>query len=117
MAGFKLAAPLTVPMALLVPTYGKSAGVPTKTFPAVADGIRINGNFKSYGGTETEVNGLYSVEDTAIVETWYRPEIQADCRIAVLGTGRIYEVIGEPEDIELRHQYIRMKVRRVKGGA
>ena len=117
MAGFRLAAPLTVPMALLVPAYETRAGVPTKTFPEVEEGIRINGNLKTYGGTEREVNGLYSIMDTATIETWYRPDIKADCRIAILGTDRVYEIIGEPEDIELRHQYLRFKVERVKGGA
>ena len=117
MAGFRLAAPLTVPMALLVPSYETRAGVPTKTFPEVSDGIRINGNLKTYGGMEREVNGLYSIMDTATIETWYRPDIKADCRIAILGTDRVYEIIGEPEDIELRHQYLRFKVERVKGGA
>lgn len=117
MARFKLQEPLTVPMMLLIPTYQTVKGVPKKTFPAVSDGIRINGSFRTYGGTERDVNGLYSVDNTAIIETWYRPDIKSDCRIAVLATGQIYEVLGEPENISLRNQYIRMKVNEVKGGA
>ena len=117
MARFRLAAPFTVPMILLIPTYSEEAAVTVKTFPALNKGIAINGNFKSYGGTEREVNGVYSVEDTAIVETWFRPDIKADCRLALAESSAIYEIIGEPEDIELRHQYLRIRVRRVKGGA
>ena len=117
MARFKPAAPFTVPMMLLIPNYAKEAGVTTKTFPEVSNGERINANFKSYGGTERDVNGVYAVEDTAIVETWYRPDIKADCRLALLESSATYEILGAPEDIELRHQYLRIRVRRVKGGA
>lgn len=118
MARFKLAAPFTVPMILLIPTYTEEAAVTVKTFPAVGDGILINGNFKTYGGTERDVNGVYSVEDTAIIETWFRPDIKADCRIALADdTTAVYEIIGAPEDVELRHQYLKFRVRRVKGGA
>ena len=117
MAQFKLSGPLSVAMMLLVPTYGDAYGVATKTFPAVENGIRIFGNFKTYGGTERDVNGIYSIEDTAIVETWFRPDIRSDCRIAVLQTGAIYEIINEPENINMRNQYLKFKVKRVKGGA
>ena len=102
---------------LLIPEYTEAYGVPTKTFPDLLNGTMIFGNFKTYGGTERSVNGLYSVEDTAIIETWYRPDISTDCRIGVPQTGAVYEVISEPENIELRNQYLRFKVQRVKGGA
>lgn len=102
---------------LLVPTYSDSYGVMTKTFPNIADGILINCSFKTYGGTERDVNGLYSVENTAIIETWYRPDITSDCRIAVPQTGEVYEILGEPENIDLRNQYLKFKVLQIKGGA
>ena len=117
MARFKLSAPLTVAMVLLVPVYAKVLGVESKTFPDVADGIPFNGNFRTFGGTERDVNGVYSIEDTAIVETWYNPAITADCRIAIRERGAVYEMINEPENVELRNQYLKFRVRRVKGGA
>lgn len=117
MSHFKLSAPLTVPLMLLKPTYELVLGVQTKVFPVLSDGILIYGNFKTYGGTEREVNGLYSVEDTAIIECWYRPDIKTNCRIGVPQTGAIYEIISEPENINLRNQYLKFKVQRVKGGA
>lgn len=117
MAQFKLSGPLSVPLMLLIPTYVEKLGVTTKTYPALADGVPINGTFKTYGGTERNSNGLYSIENTAIVETWYRPDIKSDCRIGVLQTGEIYDILGEPENINMRNQYIRMKVTQVKGGA
>lgn len=109
--------PFSVPLVLLMPTYSKISGVPKKTFPAVENGILFYGSFKTYGGTERDVNGLLSVEDTAVVETWYRPEIKSGCRVAIAGTSAIYDILGEPENIEFRNQFLKFKVTRVKGGA
>ena len=100
-------------MELLKPTYSKVSGVEKKTFPA--KGVVINGSFKTYGGTERDSNGLYVVEDTAKIETWYRPDITSECRVSV--NGAVYEIIGQPENIEMRNQYCVFKVQRVKGGA
>ena len=117
MAGFRPSATFTVPLMLLIPTYGNVSGVNVKSFPALADGVLIYGNFKTYGGTELDVNGVYSVEDTAQIQTWFRPDIKSDCRIGVPSTNGIYEIIGEPENIEMRNQFLSFKVRRVRGGA
>ena len=107
----------TIPLILLKPSYGTKHGVAVKTFPAVAQGDTIFGSFKTYGGTERVYDGAYSIEDTAVIETWYRPDIKSDCRIVVAQTGAQYEIINEPENISMRNQFTRFKVRRVKGGA
>lgn len=117
MANYRLSLDNTIPLLLLVPTYTTISGVPTKTFPSISDGAVFYGNFKTYGGTERDINGLYSIEDTAVIETWYRPDIKSDCRICVAATGAIYEVWHEPENIAMRNQFLRFKVKRVKGGA
>lgn len=117
MAGFKLVSPLTVPMILLIPTYSESYGVKVKTFPALKDGLAFFGSFRTFGGTEREINGLYSVENTATIDTWFRNDIKSDCRIALAQTGEVFEVVGEPENIQMRNQYLRIKVTAVKGGA
>lgn len=117
MAQFKPAVPFSVPLVLLVPTYSEVSGVPTKTFPSLEEGTLFFGSFRTYGGTETTVNGIYSIEDTATIECWYRPDIKSNCRIALPDTGAVYEIWGEPENIEMRNQYLRFKVRRYKGGA
>ena len=117
MANFKLTAPLNVPLMLLVPEYSDAYGVATKNFPDISDGILIYGSFRTFGGTERDVNGLYSIENTATIDTWYRPDIKSDCRIGVPQTGEIYDILGEPENINMRNQYLRLKVIQVKGGA
>ena len=108
---FRLSGPLAVSATLKKPTYSSAYGVKEKTFSA---GEAINVNFKTYGGTETTVNGLLGVENTAIVETWYRPDITSDCRLVIGGV--TYEVLGQPEDIDMRHQYLKMKVKAIQGG-
>lgn len=117
MSNYRPALDNTIPLLLLVPTYATVSGVPTKTYPPASQGVLIYGNFKTYGGTERDINGLYSIEDTAVVETWYRPDITSDCRICVAATGAIYDVWHEPENINMRNQFLRFKVKRVKGGA
>ncbi len=117
MTAFKPSAPFTAAMKLLQPTYSKVKGVETKEFPAPENGLLFYGNFKTYGGTEQTVNGVYSIIDTAEVETWFRPDIKSDCRVYVPDNNGIYEVMSEPENINLRNQFLKFKVRRVKGGA
>lgn len=117
MASYKPSTPYSTPLILLIPTYTKSYGVETKTFPDIADGILFYGSFKTYGGTERDVNGIYSIENTAVIETWFRPDIKSNCRIAVPQTGDVFEMLGEPENINMRNQYLKFKVQQVKGGA
>ena len=117
MADFKLSAPLNVPLMLLIPTYSNSYGAETKTYPNIDNGVLIYGSFRTFGGTERDVNGVYSIENTATIETWFRPDIKSNCRIGVPQTGAIYDILGEPENIGLRNQYLRFKVTEVKGGA
>lgn len=109
--------PFTVPMKLLIPTVETVKGVEQKTFPDLEDAPLIYGSFRTFGGTESTSNDLYMVFDTATIETWYRPDIQANCRIAICESGAIYEVIGTPENIEMRNQFLKFKVERVGGGA
>lgn len=113
----------TIPLVLLIPTYENKQGVIKKTFPKLEDVLYTDspfifyGSFKTYGGTERDVNGVYSIEDTATINTWYRPDIKSDCRIARANDGAIFDIAGEPEDINQRHQFLVFKVKRVKGNA
>lgn len=117
MAGFKLSAPLNVPLMLLLPIYTNSVGVDVKTYPSIDKGELIYGSFRTFGGTERDVDGIYSIENTATVETWFRPDIKSNCRIGVPQTGAVYDILGEPENIGMRNQYLRLKLIEVKGGA
>lgn len=115
MTVYKPSAPFAVPLIVYKPTYTKSGGVRAKVYPET--GFQIFGTFRTFGGTELKVDGIYSIVDTAEIETWYRPDITSDCIIALAATGAKYEVFGEPENIGQRNQYMKFKVQRVKGGA
>lgn len=116
----KPSGPYNVPMKILTPAWKTVNGVRKKTYPepsTVADDMIFYGSFRTFGGTERDSNGVYSIENTANIETWFRPDIKADCGIVLLETGEIYDVIGAPENIEMRHQVLRFKVRMVGGKA
>lgn len=111
MSNYRPSEPFTTVLELLNPVYTIVKGVTKKSYETVDT---INCLFKTYGGTESVVNDVYSLIDTANVETWYRPDITAASQFKI--GNKVYEVIGEPEDISQRHQYIKFKVRGVKGG-
>ena len=117
MAEYRPSLPFSTPLKLLTPTVTTQLGVQVKTYPAAADGTLFFGTFKTYGGTDVTNNGILVVEDTADIETWYRPDITSSCKIALAETNAVYDIIGEPEDINQRHQWLKFKVKRAKGGA
>lgn len=114
---YRPTAPFNVPLRLLIPVNSTTVGVNKKTFPEINNGILIYGSFRTFGGSDTESNGLLVVENTAVIETWYRPDIKSNCRIAVIETGEIFEILGSPENISMQNQYLRIRVRGIAGGA
>jgi len=104
---------MTTACKLLVPAKSKVNGVEVREYPA--DGARFFANVKSYGGTERVSNDLLVIEDTVVLTTWFRPDIKPHCRVKILSTGAVYEIINEPENWEMRGQYLVCKCRRVKG--
>ena len=115
---YKPSAPFAVPFKVLPQITTLVQGVSRRTFanPNDVDEVRFC-SFRTFGGTERDVNGLYTLEDTATIDTWFDPAITADCRIYICDLGESYEVLGTPENIDMRNQYMRMKVRRIGGAA
>ena len=95
------------------PTITTYNGVRTKTYPASGETIFVN--WKSYGGTESVNDGIVSILDTAMITTWYRSDIKSGY-ILKLADGRVYEVISEPENIEMQNRFVQFRVQRAKGG-
>lgn len=106
--------PFNVPLELLIPTTIAIKGVVTKQYPN--QGEMIFASFRTFGGTETTSNGILTVENTVTIETWYRPDIKADCMIKT-ADGQKYEILGTPENISMRNQFLRFKIRAIEGGA
>lgn len=102
-----------VPFFILKPKITKEKGVRVKTFEKIEDVYWCS--FRTFGGTEKQINDVTVVEDTAVIETYFDPMIAADCNIEV--DGKVYEILGTPENINMRNQYMKFKVRAVEGGA
>ena len=120
MSRFIPAAPFTTPIYILTPTYQTVKGVRKKVFPdpkTLGDDDLIFGNFRSFGGTDTVINDVVAVEATGYIETWYRPDITSECQLYLVQTGDNYEILGDPENINMRNQYLKIRVRRIGGAA
>lgn len=114
MANYRPTEPFTVPMYIYIPQTKTAKGSTKKVYPDTGDLIYCS--FRTFGGTERTSNDALIVEDTAVIETWYRPDIKADCILQNVD-GQKYEILGTPENINMRNQILRFKVRAVKGGA
>lgn len=104
--------PFTVPALHLKRTKTKVNGANQETF---TEGDIFYCSAKSYGGTEKVVNGVYVIEDTWTVDTWYNPDFGKGDKIRFLDDDSEYEILASPENINRRGQYMRFKVVRVGG--
>lgn len=106
--------PFTTALRIISPKVVKVNGVNSKT-PDLDNSFLINAAFRSFGGTEQTINGVFSIIDTADIETWYRPDITSEKYVMVESTRALYRILGDPENIEMRNQFLRFKIERVKG--
>lgn len=112
--GWTANTPYNTPAMLQNPTGTSEAkGVTRKIYGEPGEKIFIS--FRTFGGTEKVSNGQLVVEKTGVVETWYRPDITSASRLLIEGI--TYEVLGDPENIEMRNRNLVIKVRAIKGGA
>lgn len=91
----------------------EAKGVSRKIYSETGETIFVS--FRTFGGTEKVSNGQLVVENTGVVETWYRPDITSASRLVIGGI--TYEILGTPENINMRNKNLVIKVRAVKGGA
>ena len=113
MAEYKPKGPFNVPMFLFVPTTSTAKGSTKKIYPATGELIYCT--FRTFGGTERTNNDVLVVEDTAVIETWFRPDIKSDCKLRDVDEID-YEILGTPENINKRNQYLRFKIKAIRGG-
>lgn len=113
----------TTPFYYYVGSYVKHNGINKRVFTIEKDNennpiVRFC-NFSTYGGSEYENNNIYVVDDTANIITWYDPSIKSNGAISLCEDPKetLYEILGEPENIEMRNQELSFKVRQYKGGA
>lgn len=108
---------MTTPIKLLKPVYKTVSGQAKKSYQTINEGELMYCSWKSYGGTESVVNGVLTVIDTADIVTWYRDDIKSDCRIVLLSDNSVYEILGKPENIEQKNFYCKFKVKSVGGNS
>lgn len=104
--------PFNVVLMLQTPKITTVKGSSKKSYINVGE---IYCSFRTFGGTETTTNGALTVENTAVVDTWYNPNITADCHV-ITADGGTYEILGTPENIEMHNQFMRFKIREIRGG-
>ena len=116
MASYRPTVPFSTVLIVLKPVISMVGGVRTKTLPDLDEGFKIHASFKSYGGTERIMDGIVAIDDTADVQTWFRPDITSEGVVVNPLTNAQYEILNEPENIDMRNQFLNFKVRRIKGG-
>lgn len=105
--------PFNVPGKYFTCTEKMEKGVLVKTYAET--GVTFYCSFKTFGGTERDNNGVTVIENTATIETWFDPHIKSNCKITIGGVK--YEILGEPENIEMRNKWLKFKIRAIRGGA
>ena len=114
---YKPKTPFRAKMRILVPASTKVKGSVKKVFTDPEASQYFYGSFRTFGGTDTTVDDLLVVQDTGTIDTWYRPDIKSDCRIYIESTEETYEILGDPENIDMANRYLRIRVRKIGGGA
>lgn len=112
MAEYKPQLPFNVPAMFLKRSIRKVNGV---NDPYYEEKTMFYCAAKSYGGTEKVVNGVYVIEDTWQIDTWFNPAFDKGDRIRFLDDSNEYEILASPENINRRGQYMRFKVVRIGG--
>jgi len=107
---------LITPMKIMKRHLSWVSGAAESTYHEADDPILFC-NFKTFGGTESVVNGQIVNIATATITTWYRQDIQSPDRLVLLSDNSVWEIIGEPENFEMRGQYMQLRVKKISGGA
>ena len=75
-------------------------------------GSRFWGFKRTFNGTETTVNGVLVVKNTAVIDCYYNSQLSADCRLQDT-QGRIWKIITEPENINGECKYMQFKIEHI----
>jgi len=94
------------------PAYETINGHNQKTYNAVGN---LRGQFKQKTTSELNANGLVIVEDKVTYTTWWSNNLKAQDILTINNID--YEIIGQPENVEMRSRYAVLNLRLIKGGA
>ena len=108
-------AQMTTPCRLQMPTTENINGALKKTY-SNAEYVTMC-NFSTYSSADSESDGVGVVAENMTVTTFFDPAIVSGCRLVNLENGLLYEIVGAPENVEMRNMFSVFKVQRVRGGA
>lgn len=75
----------------------------------------VRGKFKQKGTAETQANGLTVINEKTTFITWYKADFAAADVLTIGGID--FEIIGNPENVEMRNRYSVLTLERIGGGA
>ena len=75
----------------------------------------LRGKFKQKGTAEIAANGLTVINDKVSFTTWFKADIEAHDILTINGVD--YEIIGTPENVEMRGRYMILNLEKIGGGA
>ena len=75
----------------------------------------VKGKFKLKGTSEITANGVTVVNDKTTFTTWFKADFAAADILTIGGVD--YEIIGTPENVEMRNRYSVLMLERISGGA
>ena len=93
-------------------TKNKVNGRTVKTYKEVGT---VRGKFKQKGTAETNANGLTLINEKTTFTTWYKADLAAADILTINGVD--FEIIGTPENVEMRSRYAVITLERIGGGA
>ncbi len=75
----------------------------------------VRGKFKQKGTAETTANGLTIINEKTTFITWYKADFAAADILTIGGVD--FEIVGNPENVEMRSRYSVLTLERISGGA
>lgn len=75
----------------------------------------VRGKFKQKGTAETNANGLTVINEKTTFITWYKADFKAADILTIGGVD--FEIVGNPENVEMRNRYAVLTLERISGGA
>lgn len=86
-----------------------------RTQKSVVQVATIRGKFKQKGTSEINANGLYVVNENTTFITWWKTTFESGDILNI--NGEDYQIIGKPENVEMRSRYAILLLERLEGGA
>lgn len=107
----KIYLPFRTRFTVLTPSFERVNGVQKRTLTETG---RVYCSARSFGGTEKVVDGVYTIYKTMVLQTYYRPDIVSGTVLKDTN-GDLWEILGDPENIDMANRYLQIKVKRWEG--